>query len=154
MRNTLQTVDFDFSPLFRSSIGFDRMMRQMQNLPKAEANNYPPYNIERQDDHAYSIELAVAGFKPEDLEIEVEGNQLSIQGKVKNKIEGDYLHKGIAMRDFEQRFQLADHIEVKEVSLEDGLLSIALQREVPEQLKPKKIEIKNKKPLIGKSKKG
>ena len=156
MRQALSPVDFDFSPLFRSGVGFDRMMRLMEDMPKnAGTSAYPPYNIEKQGEDDYRIDLAVAGFSEDELEIETEGNTLSVKGhKVKTEEEDTrhYLHRGIATRDFEQSFRLADHIEVKEAALRNGMLSIHLLRHVPEQLKPRKITIGKAKNLIGKKK--
>ena len=132
----------DFSPLYRSVVGFDRLADLLDAATNESANGYPPYNIERTDENAYRIDIAVAGFKPADLNIEVKENLLTVQGR---KSEGDetrrYLHRGLAERSFERRFQLADYVVVSAAQLADGLLSVSLLRELPEALKPRKVEI-------------
>ncbi len=136
---------FDFSPLFGSTIGFDRVSRLLETASRADAsaNSYPPYNIERTGEDAYRIAMAVAGFGEDDLNVTVEDNTLTVQGKVEDKDgNGRYLHRGIAGRSFERRFQLADFIEVRAARLENGLLEIELAREVPEHMKPRTIAIK------------
>ena len=134
---------FDFSPLFRSTIGFDRLTRLMDTAnvdPNAVA--YPPYNIEATGENAYRLTMAVAGFGAADLEITAKEGALVVTGKALKEEEGkQYLHRGIARRAFERRFQLADHIRVAGASLDNGLLHVDLVREVPEALKPRKIEI-------------
>ncbi len=132
----------DFSPLYRSVVGFDRLADLLDAATTETANGYPPYNIERTAENAYRIEIAVAGFKPEDLNIEVRENLLTVQGrKVANDEAKRYLHRGLAERNFERRFQLADYVVVTDAGLADGLLSISLKRELPEALKPRRIEI-------------
>ena len=132
----------DFSPLYRSVVGFDRLADLLDAATTETTNGYPPYNIERTDENAYRIEIAVAGFKAEDLAIEVKENLLTVQGrKVANDETRRYLHRGLAERNFERRFQLADYVVVTDASLADGLLSLSLRRELPEALKPRKIEI-------------
>ncbi len=132
----------DFSPLYRSVVGFDRLADLLDAATTETANGYPPYNIERTGENAYRIEIAVAGFKPEDLNIEVKENLLTVQGrKVANDEAKRYLHRGLAERNFERRFQLADYVVVTDAGLADGLLSISLKRELPEALKPRRIEI-------------
>ena len=132
----------DFSPLYRSVVGFDRLADLLDAATTETANGYPPYNIERTAENAYRIEIAVAGFKPEDLNIEVKENLLTVQGrKVANDEAKRYLHRGLAERNFERRFQLADYVVVTDAGLADGLLSISLKRELPEALKPRRIEI-------------
>jgi molecular chaperone IbpA len=132
----------DFSPLYRSVVGFDRLADLLDAATTETSNGYPPYNIERTDENAYRIEIAVAGFKAEDLAIEVKENLLTVQGrKVANDEPKRYLHRGLAERNFERRFQLADYVVVTDASLADGLLSLSLRRELPEALKPRKIEI-------------
>ncbi|MCA3710823.1 MAG: Hsp20 family protein [Phenylobacterium sp.] len=132
----------DFSPLYRSVVGFDRLAQLLESASVDQAAGYPPYNIERTDESAYRIEIAVAGFRPEELNIEVKENLLTVQGrKAANEAERRFLHRGLAERDFERRFQLADYVVVTEARLADGLLSIALRRELPEALKPRRIEI-------------
>jgi len=137
----MRTVDF--SPLYRSVVGFDRLADLLDSASADAANGYPPYNIERTDQNAYRIEIAVAGFKPDELSIEVKENLLTVQGrKPANDDVRRYLHRGLAERNFERRFQLADYVVVTDAALSDGLLSISLVRELPEQLKPRRIDIK------------
>ena len=125
----------DFSPLYRSVVGFDRLADLLDAANSETANGYPPYNIERTDENAYRIEIAVAGFKSEDLVIEVKENLLTVQGrKAANDGAKRYLHRGLAERNFERRFQLADYVVVTDAQLADGLLSLSLKRELPEAL--------------------
>ena len=133
----------DFSPLYRSVVGFDRLAAQLDAAATQDsAAGYPPYNIERTDENAYRIEIAVAGFRPDELNIEVRENRLTVTGrKAANDEARTYLHRGLAARDFERRFQLADYILVADADLADGLLSISLKREIPDALKPRRIEI-------------
>lgn len=132
----------DFSPLYRSVVGFDRLAQQLETATADSASGYPPYNIERTDENTYRIELAVAGFKPEELTIEVKENLLTVQGrKAANDEQRRFLHRGLAERDFERRFQLADFVVVTDAGLADGLLSVNLKRELPEALKPRRIDI-------------
>lgn len=135
---------FDFAPLYRHSVGFDRMANMLDNMLEVESRqpSYPPYNVEKTSDNAYRITLAIAGFTEADLDIESKENILVIKGaKGEAESQGQFLHRGIATRSFERRFQLADHVRVTAASLENGLLHIDLEREVPEALKPRKIEI-------------
>ncbi|MFN7418674.1 MAG: Hsp20 family protein [Alphaproteobacteria bacterium] len=132
----------DFSPLYRSVVGFDRLAQLLETASVDQATGYPPYNIERTDENAYLIEIAVAGFRADELNIEVKENLLTVQGrKAANDAERRFLHRGLAERDFERRFQLADYVIVADARLADGLLSIALRRELPEALKPRRIDI-------------
>ena len=133
----------DFSPLYRSVVGFDRLAALLDAAAAApESNGYPPYNIETVGDDAYRIEIAVAGFRPDELSIEAKENVLTVQGrKAANDDQRRFLHRGLAERNFERRFQLADYVVVTEARLADGLLSISLQRELPEALKPRTIAI-------------
>src|SRR5579862_9708831 len=132
----------DFSPLYRSVVGFDRLADLLDAATNETANGYPPYNIERTDENAYRIDIAVAGFKPDELTIEVKENLLTVQGrKAANEEAKRYLYRGLAERGFERRFQLADYVVVTDAQLADGLLSISLRRELPEALKPRKVEI-------------
>ncbi len=136
--------NFDLSPLFRSSIGFDRLMRLADAATRVDstANSYPPYNIEATGENAYRLTMAVAGFAPADLDITVKENALLVSGKSKKDEEpSKYLYRGIARRAFERRFQLADHIKVAGASLDNGLLHVDLVRQIPEAMKPRKIEI-------------
>jgi len=134
---------FDFTPLYRSTVGFDRLARMLGEASNLETPTYPPYNIERLGDNAYRITMAVAGFGEEDLSIEVKENALTIAANKSGNGNGDreILHQGIAARSFERRFQLADHVEVTGAELENGLLHITLKRELPEAMKPRRIAI-------------
>ncbi len=133
----------DFAPLYRSVVGFDRLAALLDSAAAQDsASGYPPYNIERTDENAYRIELAVAGFKPEELDIQVKENLLTVTGrKSANDEPRKFLHRGLAERNFERRFQLADYVVVTDAALADGLLSISLKRELPEALKARKVEI-------------
>lgn len=135
--------DFDFSPLFRSTIGFDRLMRIADAATRVDTgSSYPPYNIEATGDNAYRLTMAVAGFGPDELDVVVKENDLTVSGK--SKTEGEpakYLHRGIARRTFERHFQLADHIKVVGAGLANGMLSVDLVRDLPEAAKPRKIAI-------------
>lgn len=136
----------DFTPLYRSAVGFDRLASLLESAARtSQENGWPPYNIETTGENAYRIEIAVAGFKPDELNIEVKENLLAVTGrKTANDDAGanrTYLHRGLAERDFERRFQLADYVIVTEARLDNGLLSIELKRELPEALKPRRIEI-------------
>ena len=135
---------FDFSPLYRFSIGFDRMQRLLDGVasPDSQAPTYPPYDIEVLDDNAYRITMAVAGFGQEDLDVTVKDNRLLISGKKQgNGASATYLHRGIAGRGFERRFELAENIHVTGASVVNGMLQVDLNREVPEDQKPRRIEI-------------
>ncbi len=135
---------FDFSPLFRSTIGFDRLTRLVDAASRVDnaALAYPPYNIEKTGEDAYRLTMAVAGFSPDEIEVTVHENSLLVTGKAKKEEdEGRYLHRGIARRAFERRFSLADHIKVVGASLTNGMLHVDLIHEVPEEAKPRKIEI-------------
>ena len=142
---------FDFTPYRRSTVGFDRLFDLLENASRAGGgDNYPPFNIERRGEDAYRITLAVAGFKPADLDITAQQNLLVVQGRKAEEGEGapgQFLHVGIAQRAFERRFELADFVRVENANLEDGLLVIDLVREVPETMKPKKVEIGSQKTL-------
>jgi molecular chaperone IbpA len=131
----------DFAPLLRSSVGFDRLPRLLSDAVGREESTYPPYNIERCGPEEYRIMLALAGFTKEDIEIVLENNRLLIRGKMKERSGSTHLHRGIASRSFERRFELADHIEVTGATMGDGLLVIDLKRELPEALKPRTIPI-------------
>ncbi|WP_026616233.1 Hsp20 family protein [Ensifer aridi] len=134
---------FDFSPLYRSTVGFDRLFTMLDSLGQPEAQTYPPYNIERTGENAYRITMAVAGFDESELSVEARENTLTIKGE-KGEEKGEetqFLHRGIAKRAFERRFQLADHVEIKAASLKNGLLHVDLVREIPEAAKPRRIEI-------------
>jgi molecular chaperone IbpA len=134
---------FDLTPLYRSTVGFDRLARMLDEASSFEAPSYPPYNIERTSEDEYRITMAVAGFAPEDINIEVKGNGLTVSGKKADKADAktEFLHQGIASRAFERRFQLADHVHVEGAGMENGLLHISLKRVVPEALKPRTIPV-------------
>jgi molecular chaperone IbpA len=133
---------FDLTPLFRSTVGFDRMMSLLDAADRSDEQAYPPYNIEKVGEDAYRITMAVAGFGEEDLAIVAQGNSLVISGKQKREEKkADYLYRGIAGRAFERRFQLADHIKVTGAELANGLLHVDLVREVPEAMKPRTIKV-------------
>ncbi len=135
---------FDFAPLFRSSIGFDRLTRLIDAAGQIDNGtlSYPPYNIEATGENAYRLTMAVAGFAADDLDVTAKEGVLLVSGKArKDEDSARYLHRGIARRAFERRFQLADHIRVAGASLDNGLLHVDLVREVPEALKPRKIAI-------------
>lgn len=136
----------DFSPLFRHSVGFDRMQRLLDAAAQTDSGNgYPPYNIEQLGESGYQVTLAVAGFGESDLDITLTDRTLVVSGKMNDEgaDQRTFLHRGIAGRAFERRFELADHIQVKGAKLENGLLHIELERVVPESEKPKKIDILN-----------
>jgi len=140
---------FDFAPYRRTMVGFDRLFDLLENQGRMNSgDNYPPFNIERRGEDAYRITLAVAGFKPADLDITAQQNLLVVQGKKAEEASaGQFLHVGIAQRGFERRFELADYVRVEDANLEDGLLTIDLVREVPEAMKPKKIAVGTQKTL-------
>ena len=139
---------FDLAPLYRSTVGFDRLASILDQVNAADAGTttYPPYNIEKTGENAYRITLAVAGFADDELAIESREGQLVVSGKKAEAAERSYLHRGIATRAFERRFQLADHVRAVEAVTENGLLHIDLVREVPEALKPRKIAIGGRAP--------
>lgn len=136
MRNTL-----DLSPLYRSAIGFDRMASLLDAAAVDSKSSFPPYNVELVEENRYRISMAVAGFTQEEIEITSEQNTLVIAGKHADNTERQYLYHGIAERNFERKFQLAEHIKVIDARLENGLLHVELVREVPEAMKPRKISI-------------
>jgi molecular chaperone IbpA len=149
---------YDFSPLFRYSVGFDRVQQLLDAaLERAEnAPGYPPYNIETVGENAYRITMAVAGFGEEDLDITVQENALTVSGKAAQREDQvQFLHRGIATRAFERKFELADHVKVVGANLVNGMLTISLERQVPEEQKPRKVEIKrgNVEKLVDKAKK-
>ena len=138
MRNS-----FDFSPFRRSTVGFDRLFDMIESARADISDTWPPFDLEKEGEEGYRITLAVAGFRPEEIEVVAQQNQLIVTGRKKEQ-DGDddrYLHRGISARAFERRFQLADFIKVRSAEFENGLLSISLEREVPEAMKPRKIEI-------------
>ncbi|MEZ5871078.1 MAG: Hsp20 family protein [Nitratireductor sp.] len=143
----------DFAPLYRSTVGFDRLFSMLDNLSEPQAAPaYPPYNIERTGENAYRISMAVAGFGEDELSIESRENTLTVKGDHAEQSSEDgkeVLFRGIASRSFERRFQLADHVEVRSANLENGLLHIDLVRNIPEAMKPRKIEIAKAEPKPG-----
>ena len=133
---------YDFSPLYRSAIGFDRLASLFDEATRGDGNSYPPYNVELVDENRYRITMAVAGFAESELDLELERDTLTISGKkARPEAEPKYLHRGIAAREFTQRFELADHLQVTGAKLENGLLHVDLVREIPEAMKPRKINI-------------
>jgi molecular chaperone IbpA len=141
----MRTVDF--SPLYRSVVGFDRLAGLLEAAAAGESNGYPPYNIETVGQDSYRIEMAVAGFRPDELNIEVKEQVLTVQGRKPAADQSRrFLHRGLAERNFERRFQLADYVVVTDANLADGLLSITLKRELPESMKPRRIEIASAEP--------
>ena len=136
---------FDFAPFRRSTVGFDRLFDMLENSTAGQAQeNYPPFDLIKLGDNDYRIDLAVAGFKPDEIDITAQQNVLVVSGKKREESENkgsDYIYRGIATRSFERRFALADHIQVRGADLKDGLLSIELVREIPEAMKPRKISI-------------
>jgi molecular chaperone IbpA len=138
MRNS-----FDFSPFRRSTVGFDRLFDLIESTRAEISDTYPPFNLEKEGEEGYRITVALPGFRPDEIEVVAQQNQLIVSGR-KDEQEGDeqrYLHRGISARAFERRFQLADFIQVRSADFENGLLSISLEREVPEAMKPRKIAI-------------
>lgn len=144
---------FDFSPLFRSTIGFDRMLRLLDTATRVDSASlgYPPYNIEKTGDDAYRLTMAVAGFSPSELDVTVHENTLLVNGKAETEEEkkngNGYLHRGIARRAFERRFSLADHMKVTGANIDNGMLHVELVHEVPEAAKPRKIAIGTSEPV-------
>ena len=133
---------FDFAPLYRSTVGFDRLAQLMDSVGGVDADGYPPYNIERLGDNEYRITMAVAGFDQDEFKVEVKESALLVSGEKKpDDKERVFLHRGIAARAFERRFQLADYVEVKGADFTDGLLHIDLVRNLPERMKPRTIAI-------------
>ena len=135
-------MTYDFAPLFRSTIGFDRLVRLVDTAAQAAGTtSYPPYNIEKTGESNYVLTMAVAGFGPDDIELTAQENTLVVSGRVNAEPKGEVLHRGIAARAFERRFALADHIVVENAELVHGLLHVGLRRVVPEALKPRRISI-------------
>jgi molecular chaperone IbpA len=134
---------YDLTPLWRSTVGFDRLFNLLEDTSRwaGEDHGYPPYNIERTGDDRYQIALAVAGFSPEDITITAEQNVLTVEGRKPEKAEHQYLYQGISARPFRRVFSLADHVQVTSATFQNGLLKIDLVREVPEAMKPRRIEI-------------
>ncbi|MCF4176036.1 Small heat shock protein IbpA [Vibrio thalassae] len=144
----MRTVDF--TPLYRNAIGFDRLFNMMEaNTAKNSSGGYPPYNIEQQDENHFRITMAVAGFAEEQLDLTQKENLLIVKGERKAEEGKNYVYQGIAERDFERKFQLADYVKVVGASMENGLLHVDLEREIPEAMKPRKIEIGGNKLIEG-----
>ena len=142
---------FDFEPFRRSTVGFDRLFDMLENssLGQGQQENYPPFDLIKLGDNDFRIELAVAGFKPDEIDITAQQNVLIVSGRKNEETEeksSDYIYRGIANRSFERRFALADHIQVRGADLKDGMLAIELVREIPEAMKPRKIGIGGGKP--------
>lgn len=135
-------TSIDFTPFRHATVGFDRLFDLLENsLPSQVAENYPPFDLVQEGDDRYRITLAVAGFRPEEIEVTTQQNLLTVSGRRREDGQARYIHRGIAARAFERRFALADHVQVKSADLRDGILSIELEREIPEMLKPRRIEI-------------
>ena len=133
---------YDFAPLWRSTVGFDRLFDLAQAAAQhAGEDNYPPYNIERLGEDSYQISLAVAGFSPDEISITAEQNVVTIEGNKPEKAEREFLYRGISTRHFKRQFNLADYVQVKNASFDNGLLKIELVREIPEAMKPRRIAI-------------
>lgn len=133
---------FDFTPYRRSTVGFDRLFEMLESSARAESETYPPFDIEQEGEDRYRITLAVAGFQPDDIDIVAQNNQLTVTGRKADESDsGTYLHRGIATRAFERRFQLADFVVVQDANFDNGLLRISLKREIPEAMKPRRITI-------------
>ncbi|MCP1768617.1 MULTISPECIES: Hsp20 family protein [Bradyrhizobium] len=132
---------YDFSPLWRSTIGFDRLFDLAETAQRAGEDNYPPDNIERLSEDRYQISLAVAGFAPSDIAITAEQNVVTIEGNKPDNAERNFIHRGITTRNFKRKFNLADYVQVKSASFENGLLKVDLVREIPEAMKPRRIAI-------------
>jgi molecular chaperone IbpA len=137
-------TNFDFAPFYRSSIGFDRVFDLLENANRGQmVDNWPPYDIAKTGDDSYRITMAVAGFSQDELAISTQPNLLVVTGEKTADAGGEYLHRGIASRSFSRRFELADHVKVARANLVNGLLTIDLQREIPEEMKPRRIEIRS-----------
>jgi molecular chaperone IbpA len=132
---------YDFSPLWRSTIGFDRLFDLVETAQRAGEDNYPPYNIERVGEDRYQISLAIAGFSPDEVSVTADQNAVIVEGNKAEKAEREYLYRGISARPFKRQFNLADYVQVKSAAFENGLLKIELTREIPEAMKPRRIAI-------------
>ena len=142
-------TNFDFTPYRRSTVGFDRLFDLLEaGSGWQSAENYPPFDLERRGDDSYRITLAVAGFSPDEIEITSQQNMLIVSGRKKDGDDGQYIHRGIANRAFERRFGLADFVQVKGAAMKDGMLAIDLEREIPEAMKPRRIEISGGEPQV------
>ena len=132
---------YDFSPLFRSTIGFDRLFDLVETAQRAAEDTYPPYNIERLAENRYQISLAIAGFSPDEVSVTAEQNVVTIEGSKADQAEPEFLYRGISTRHFKRQFSLADYVQVKGATFDNGLLKIELVREIPEAMKPRRIAI-------------
>ena len=132
---------YDWTPLWRSTIGFDHLFDVLDQVQRTAEESYPPYNIERLDENRFQISVALAGFSADEVALTVEQNALTLEGRKNEKDERTFLHRGISARNFKRQFTLADHVEVKGAHFENGLLVIDLQREIPEAMKPRRIQI-------------
>ena len=140
---------FDLTPLYRTSIGFDRLAQMIDTINVDVPTGYPPYNIEKLSDNKYAISMAVSGFDEGNLNIDVKENILTVIGDASREDDKEYLYKGISSRNFERRFRLADYVEVESANLSNGLLNIILKRELPDAMKPRKIQISSSKVIEG-----
>jgi len=139
-----QLTRYDVSALNRALVGFDRIFDDMERrFANSVSNNYPPYNIARLEENLYEIAIAVTGFEKSEVEVTIEGDKLSIIGSKEEKVEDgvEFLHRGLALRDFERTFTLADHMKVKSAEIKNGILTITIEREIPEEMKPRVIDI-------------
>jgi len=134
-------TNFDFTPFRRSTVGFDRLFDMLESGSGQPGDNYPPFDLERVDDDRYRITLAVAGFSPDEIDITAQQNLLIVSGRKREDDGRQYIHRGIATRAFERRFGLADYVQVRNADLRDGILAIDLVREIPEEMKPRKVSI-------------
>lgn len=141
---------YDFSPLWRSTIGFDRLFDLAETAQRAAEDTYPPYNIARLGEDRYQISLAVAGFSPEEIAVSAEQNVVTIEGSKTDRAEQEYLYRGISTRAFKRQFSLADYVQVKDASFDNGLLKIELVREIPEAMKPRRIAVNGVTPNLHK----
>jgi molecular chaperone IbpA len=132
---------YDFAPLWRSTIGFDRLFNLLDETQQRDEDNYPPYNIERIGEDRYQISLALAGFSPDEIAVTAEQNVLTVEGRKSDKEQHEYLYQGISARPFKRQFNLADYVQVKTATFDNGLLRVELVREIPEAMKPRRIAI-------------
>lgn len=141
--NTLTLRSFDIPSIHRFGVGFDSLFNELARLSNQPVTNYPPYNVIKHTEDKYSIELAVAGFKEGEISVEVDKNVLSIKGEQATELDAnfEYLHRGISARSFTRTFNLAEHVEVRNAEISNGILTVVLERQVPEELQPKKIQI-------------
>jgi molecular chaperone IbpA len=137
---------YDWTPLWRSTIGFDRLFDVLDEVQRTAEESFPPYDIERQDENRFQISVALAGFSPDEVALTVEQNVLTLEGRQGDKEDKAFLHRGISARNFKRQFTLADHVEVRGARFENGLLVIDLQREIPEAMKPRRIQINGANP--------